>query len=114
MHLSLSIRARLFASLLAVAVISAAGLSWYFLSQMESLGLRTLEERLSSEALVASAFVAERGLGQDRVGVEQVVERAGRCAREGGGRVSHRCTVPRGVPTNPTDRPAHPCAKMSS
>jgi len=63
MHLSLSIRARLFASLLAVALISAAGLSWYFLSQMESLGLRTLEERLSSEALVASAFVAERGLG---------------------------------------------------
>ena len=63
MHLSVSIRARLFASLLAVAVISAAGLSWYFLAQMESLGLRTLEERLGSEALVASAIVGERGIG---------------------------------------------------
>lgn len=62
MHLSLSIRARLFASFLAVAFISAAGLSWYFLTQMESLGLRTLEERLGNEALVASAFVAGRGL----------------------------------------------------
>jgi len=62
MHLGLSIRARLFASLLAVALISAAGLSWYFLSQMESLGLRALEERLGGEALVASALVAERGL----------------------------------------------------
>ncbi len=63
MHLGLSIRARLFASLLAVALISAAGLSWYFLNQMESLGLHTLEERLGGEALVASAFVAERGIG---------------------------------------------------
>ncbi|MBE0416689.1 MAG: HAMP domain-containing protein [Coriobacteriia bacterium] len=63
MHLSVSIRARLFASLLAVAIISAAGLSWYFLAQMESLGLRQLEERLGSEALVASAIVSERGLG---------------------------------------------------
>lgn len=62
MHLSLSIRARLFASLLAVALVSAAGLSWYFLSQMESLSLRTLEERLGSEAIVASALVAEHGL----------------------------------------------------
>ncbi|MDY0087058.1 MAG: ATP-binding protein [Coriobacteriia bacterium] len=63
MHLSLSIRTRLFASFLGVALISAAGLSWYFLTQMESIGLRTLEERLGNEALVASAFVAERGLG---------------------------------------------------
>lgn len=63
MHLSLSIRTRLFASFLGVALISAAGLSWYFLTQMESLGLRTLEERLGNEALVASAFVAERGMG---------------------------------------------------
>jgi two-component system, OmpR family, sensor kinase len=63
MHLSLSIRARLFASLLAVAVISAAGLSWYFLAQMESLGLRQLERRLGSEAFVASAMLGERGIG---------------------------------------------------
>ncbi|MFU8890860.1 MAG: ATP-binding protein [Anaerosomatales bacterium] len=63
MHLSLSIRVRLFASLLAVAIISAAGLSWYFLAQMESLGLRQLESRLGSEALVASAIMGERGIG---------------------------------------------------
>ncbi len=60
--MSVSIRTRLFASLLVVAVASAAGLSWYFLNQLESLGLRTLEERLASEAMVAAAIVGQRGI----------------------------------------------------
>ncbi len=51
------------------------------------------------------AVVAERGGRQDRAGVEQVVERS---LRRGGGRVGHRCTVPRGVPTNPTDGQVSP------
>ena len=44
--------------------------------------------------------VAEWSGREDRRGVEEVIERSG---RRRGGRVGHRCTVPRGVPTNPTD-----------
>ncbi len=61
---SASIRTRLLASLLAVAVVSAAGLSWYFLNQLESIGLRALEERLGSEARLAAGMLGERGLGE--------------------------------------------------
>jgi two-component system OmpR family sensor kinase len=50
-----SIRTRLLASFLLVAVAAAAGLSVYFLNQIEAFGLRRLEERLTSEASVASA-----------------------------------------------------------
>ncbi len=61
--MSVSIRTRLLASLLVVAFASAAGLSWYFLNQLESVSLRMLEERLASEAMVAAAIVGERGIG---------------------------------------------------
>ncbi len=61
--MSVSIRTRLFASLLAVAIASAAGLSWYFLNQLESIGLRALEERLASEARLAAGLLGERGIG---------------------------------------------------
>ena len=53
-----SIRTRLLASFLLVAIAAAAGLSVYFLDQIEAFGLRRLEERLSSEASVAAAGVA--------------------------------------------------------
>jgi len=50
-----SIRTRLLASFLLVAVAAAAGLSVYFLDQIESFGLRRLDERVRSEASVAAA-----------------------------------------------------------
>ena len=50
-----SIRTRLLASFLLVAIAAAAGLSVYFLNQIEAFGLRRLEERLTSEATVAAA-----------------------------------------------------------
>ncbi len=50
-----SIRTRLLASFLLVAIAAAAGLSVYFLNQIEAFGLRRLEERLTSEASVAAA-----------------------------------------------------------
>ena len=50
-----SIRTRLLASFLLVAVAAAAGLSVYFLGQIEAFGMRRLEERLTSEAGVAAA-----------------------------------------------------------
>lgn len=52
-----SIRARLLASLLAVAVVAAAGLSVYFLKELEGFALRKLEERLSAEAKVAASLL---------------------------------------------------------
>lgn len=52
-----SIRTRLLASFLLVAFAAAAGLSVYFLGQIEAFGLRRLEERLTSEATVAAAAV---------------------------------------------------------
>jgi two-component system OmpR family sensor kinase len=52
-----SIRTRLLAGFLLVAVAAAAGLSAYFLNQIESFGLRRLDERLRSEATVASAVL---------------------------------------------------------
>ncbi|MRS12773.1 MAG: HAMP domain-containing protein [Actinobacteria bacterium] len=53
-----SIRTRLLAAFLVVAVASALGLSVYFLSELESYGLRKLEERLNSESLVLAGMVA--------------------------------------------------------
>ncbi len=51
-----SIRTRLMLALLSVALLAAAGLSAYFLNELEAYGLRKLEERLMREAqLVASA-----------------------------------------------------------
>ncbi|MDP2182006.1 MAG: ATP-binding protein [Actinomycetota bacterium] len=62
MRATTSIRTRLLASLLAVAVISAAGLSLYFLDELESYGLRKLEERLGSEARLLAAVVSPQDL----------------------------------------------------
>ena len=53
-----SIRTRLLAAFLAVAVTSAVGLSAYFLSELESYGLRKLEDRLDSESIVLAGMVA--------------------------------------------------------
>ncbi|MBN1192362.1 MAG: HAMP domain-containing protein [Coriobacteriia bacterium] len=53
-----SIRTRLLAAFLAVAITSAVGLSAYFLSELESYGLRKLEDRLNSESLVMAGMVA--------------------------------------------------------
>jgi two-component system OmpR family sensor kinase len=52
-----SIRTRLLAAFLLVAVAAAAGLSAYFLNQIEAFGLRRLEERLYSEARVSAALL---------------------------------------------------------
>jgi signal transduction histidine kinase len=57
-----SIRTRLLLSLLTVAVLSAASLSFYFLDELESYGLRKLEERLASEARITAGFAEEIGL----------------------------------------------------
>jgi two-component system OmpR family sensor kinase len=52
-----SIRTRLLAAFLVVALAAAAGLSYYFLTQTEAYGLRKLEERLLSEARLSAALV---------------------------------------------------------
>ena len=52
-----SIRTRLLAAFLLVALTSAAGLSYYFLTQIEAYGLRRLEERLYSEARMSAALL---------------------------------------------------------
>ena len=53
-----SIRVRLLAAFLAVALFAAAGLSAYFLSELEAYGLRKLEERLHTQSLMVSAAIA--------------------------------------------------------
>lgn len=52
-----SIRTRLLAAFLLVAVAAAAGLSVYFLREVEAYGLRRLEERLYTEARVSAALL---------------------------------------------------------
>ena len=52
-----SIRTRLLAAFLAVALTAAAGLSAYFLAELEDYGLRKLEERLETESLIVAAAV---------------------------------------------------------
>jgi two-component system OmpR family sensor kinase len=59
-----SIRTRLLASFLLVAIAAAAGLSVYFLDQIEAFGFRRLDERLNSEAVVAAASLGA-ALGAD-------------------------------------------------
>jgi signal transduction histidine kinase len=53
-----SIRTRLLIAFLTVAVVAAAGLSAYFLSEIESFALRKLEERLDSESLLVASMIA--------------------------------------------------------
>lgn len=55
-----SIRTRLLAAFLAVALTAAAGLSAYFLSELEAYGLRKLEERLYNESTIIAAMVTAR------------------------------------------------------
>ena len=45
-------------ALLSVALLAAAGLSAYFLNQLEAYGLRKLEERLFRETQLAASTVA--------------------------------------------------------
>jgi two-component system OmpR family sensor kinase len=52
-----SIRTRLLAALVLVALVAAAGLSYYFLTQIEAYGLRQLEERLHTEARMSAALL---------------------------------------------------------
>lgn len=53
-----SIRTRLLAAFLAVAITSAVSLSAYFLAELDSYGHRKLQERLNTESLVISGMVA--------------------------------------------------------
>jgi len=69
-----SIRTRLLASLLVVAVLSAASLSFYFLDELESYGLRKLEERLESEARITAGFAEEVGLA-DAEALDRALDR---------------------------------------
>jgi two-component system OmpR family sensor kinase len=52
-----SIRTRLLAAFLLVALVAAAGLSYYFLTQIEAYGLRRLEERLYTEARMSASLL---------------------------------------------------------
>lgn len=53
-----SIRNRLLVAFLAVALTAAAGLSYYFLTNIEAYGLRRLEERLDTEVRLSAALLA--------------------------------------------------------
>jgi len=89
-----SIRTRLLAAFLAVALTSAAGLSAYFLSELEDYGLRKLEERLHSESLVLAAMVAGelRARGADSITETQASVLAEELA-EVGSRIASRIRV---------------------
>jgi len=54
----MSIRRRLIAAFLAVALAVAAALSIYFLAELEDYSLRKMEERLTSEQMLLSAAVS--------------------------------------------------------
>lgn len=62
-----SIRTRLLAAFLAVALTAAAGLSVYFLKELEGFALRKLEERLHTEARLVAELVAQGYLGDGRL-----------------------------------------------
>jgi two-component system OmpR family sensor kinase len=53
-----SIRMRVIAAMLVVALVGAAGLSFYFLREIEAYGQRRLEERLGTQARVTATLVA--------------------------------------------------------
>lgn len=52
-----SIRTRLLVAFLLMAVLAAAGLSVYFLREVEAYGLRRLEERLYTEARISASLL---------------------------------------------------------
>lgn len=70
-----SIRTRLLASLLVIAVASAGLLSWYFLDELEAYGLRKLEERLGSEASLLAVSASQIGMEQTEA-LQRVTEEA--------------------------------------
>jgi two-component system OmpR family sensor kinase len=53
-----SIRARLLAAFLVVAITAAAGLSFYFLKELEGFALRKLEERLHTQARMLASVAS--------------------------------------------------------
>lgn len=55
-----SIRTRLLAAFLVVAVVSALGLSAFSLTEIQSYGLRKLEERINSESTVIAAVISSQ------------------------------------------------------
>jgi hypothetical protein len=57
-----SIRTRLLLALLGVALIAAAGLSAYYLNELEAYGLRKLDERLAAEVRLAAALASSSGV----------------------------------------------------
>lgn len=59
-----SIRTRLLAAFLVVALVAAAGLSAYSLKELEGFALRKLEERLSTEAILVSGIAGQSSLGE--------------------------------------------------
>lgn len=71
-----SIRVRLFAAFLAVALFAAAGISLYSLSELESYALRKLEERLETEGHVASALVGAQYLKEPKALEERLLAQA--------------------------------------
>jgi two-component system OmpR family sensor kinase len=67
-----SIRTRLLAAFLLVALVGAAGLSYYFLTQIEAYGLRRLEERLYSEARMSASLLGAMYQAAGTEGAAQV------------------------------------------
>jgi signal transduction histidine kinase len=93
-----SIRTRLLAAFLLVAVGAAAGLSVYFLQQVEAYGLRRLEERLYTEARVSAGLVGAAVEESARQGgspkLTQPLEQAvGRALADAGAQTSSRVMV---------------------
>lgn len=86
-----SIRTRLLASFLVVAVVSALGLSAYFLSELEDYGLRKLEERLDTESLLVSSMVAAHldSSGATEISANEATAIAGEFARVAPRIISH-------------------------
>ncbi len=70
-----SIRTRLLLAFLAVAVFSAAGLTAYFLHELEGFALRKLEERLHAQARVAASFITDAYVRDDGVIAAHEAER---------------------------------------
>jgi two-component system OmpR family sensor kinase len=107
-----SIRTRLLAGFLLVAIAAAAGLSAYFLGQIQAFGMRRLDERLRSEANVAASVLgaaAASGGGSSLAGGASlraaatlaaatkastsrivVVDAAGKVVADSAGTASHR------------------------
>ncbi|MDO9556382.1 MAG: ATP-binding protein [Coriobacteriia bacterium] len=69
-----SIRTRLLAAFLAVALTAAAGLSVYFLKELEGFALRKLEERLDTEATLVAELVTEAYMGDGRLQASETDE----------------------------------------